>query len=249
MATRRPSVPKAQFTSGLSGAQEAAPVEAAPTSPKNMPASGSAARAGTDKGAEKGAEKGAAKGERKLASDAQSRSRQDGVIHANGNSPVPARSFSGRLLVMLLTMGVATVLLAPNVHTFLTQRTEIAQLQDDIAARQAQQEAYAAEIKRWDDPAYIKQQARDRVSMLMPGETGYWVYGANGTEAVEDSVDAAKAAAAQATTAKKATEITTEPWVDGLWDAVKKSAEVQVPAPVVPAKPATTPAPSPSTAP
>lgn len=245
MATRRPSVPKAQFTSGLSGAQEAAPVEAIPTNPKNLPASGSGDRAATQKGAEKGA----AKGERKLASDAQSRSRQDGVVHASGNSPVPARSFSGRLLVMALTMGVATVLLAPNVHTFLTQRTEISQLQDDISARQAQQEAYAAEIKRWDDPAYIKQQARDRVSMLMPGETGYWVYGANGTETIKDSVDAAKAAAAQATTAKKATEITTEPWVDGLWDAVKKSAQVQVPVAAVPDKPATTPAPSPSTAP
>lgn len=142
MATRRPSVPKAQFTSGLSGAQEAAPVAAATTNPENMPESGSGARAAT----ENGAEKGAAKGERKLASDAQNRSRQDGVIHTSGNSPVPARSFSGRLLVMALTMGVATVLLAPNVHTFLTQRTEIAQLQDDISARQAQQEAYAEKL-------------------------------------------------------------------------------------------------------
>lgn len=58
MATRRPSVPKAQFTSGLSGAQEAAPVEAIPTNPKNLPTSGSGDRAATQKGAEKGAAKG-----------------------------------------------------------------------------------------------------------------------------------------------------------------------------------------------
>ena len=73
-------------------------------------------------------------------------SRQDGVIHTAGNSPVPARRFSGRLLVLGLTMGAVTVLLAPNVHTFLQQRAEISALRDDIAAKEAQQSAYECEL-------------------------------------------------------------------------------------------------------
>lgn len=229
MATRRPSVPKAQFTSGLGGAKEAPEPQTA--APSTTP------------------EPSREKRERQLASGPNNRNRQDGVIHPAGNSPVPARSFSGRLLVLGLTLGVVTVLLAPNVHTFMTQRTEIAQVREDIAARQIQQDAYASELQRWDDPAYIKQQARDRVSMLMPGETGYWVYGGTGTEGVQDSVDAAKTAAAEATTAKKATEITVDPWVDSLWDAVKKSAEVNAPPAAAKPAPATEPAPAKKTAP
>ena len=235
MATRRPSVPKAQFTSGLKGAPEA-PADPAPKSTTTAPDSG--ARPTNAK---------ADKRERQPTSKPQSRDTQDGVIHPAGNSPVPARSFSGRLIVLGITMGVVTILLAPNVHTFVTQRTEIAQLREDISARQAQQDAYASELQRWDDPAYIKQQARDRVSMLMPGETGYWVYGGEDVEGAQNSVDEAKAAAVEATTAKKATEATEDPWVDSLWDAVKKSAQVQAPAaPAVPSAPPATPAPEPT---
>ncbi|POH60069.1 FtsB family cell division protein [Arthrobacter glacialis] len=243
MATRRPSVPKAQFTAGMGDAPESKKVPSASAS-STTPEAGPGATPAT--GAPQPREPQA----RQRASAPTSRSRQDGVIHTAGNSPVPARRFSGRLLVLGLTMGVVTLLLAPNVHTYMQQRAEISALRDDIAAKEAQQSAYSAELLRWDDPAYIKQQARDRVSMLMPGETGYWVYGANGVVGAEDSVDAAKAAAAQATTAKKATEITVEPWVDALWGAVKKSAEVQAPAAEPPAPaPAPVPAPAPAPAP
>ncbi|MHA7271590.1 FtsB family cell division protein [Arthrobacter sp. HLT1-20] len=234
MATRRPSVPKAQFTAGMGADPESKKVPTAPVS-------GTTPDAGSGGEPTPGAAKAGGPQARQRASAPTSRSHQDGVIHTAGSSPVPARRFSGRLLVLGLTMGVVTLLLAPNVHTYLQQRAEISALRDDIAAKEAQQSAYSAELLRWDDPAYIKQQARDRVSMLMPGETGYWVYGADGAAGTEDSVDAAKAAAAQATTAKKATEITVEPWVDALWGAVKKSAETTAPtapAPVPTTKPA-----------
>ena len=234
MATRRPSVPKAQFTSGLHNGPEKPDA----TSASTTPAADSGATPGSGAGAEGSSVPAPPRGkrERQLTSGPNGRSRQDGVIHTAGTSPVPARSFSGRILVLVLTMGVFTILLAPNVHTFMTQRSEIATLKEDITSRQAQQDAYAAELQRWDDPAYIERQARERVSMLMPGETGYWVYGANGTEEVKDSVGAAKSAAAEATTAKKATEVTVEPWVSGLWEAVKNSAKEQVP--VTPKEPA-----------
>lgn len=259
MATRRPSVPKAQFAAGISSAAGKPAKE--PAVPDTTPEPGPSAdptvgggQTGAGKPLKPGNGKDGKAKERRPASAPLGRSHEDGVIHAAGNSPVPARSFSGRLLVLGLAMGAVTLLLAPNVHTFLEQRAEISALREDIAAKEIQQGAYKSELARWDDPAYIKQQARDRVSMLMPGETGYWVYGANGVEGIPetgDSVEAAKAAAASAATAKNASSITVEPWVESLWDAVQKSAQVQAkpPAPTAPASAPASPAPATEPAP
>ena len=216
MATRRPPMPKAQYTASLSNPSGKV-LSAAPVVDAEPVKAGAPADRGKDRAKDR---------ERQTTTGPTSRNAEDGVVYSAGISPVPARSFSGRLLVLGLAMGAVTLLLAPNVHTYLQQRAEISDLRDDIAAKETQQDVYAAELKRWDDPAYIKQQARDRVSMLMPGETGYWVYGANGVEALDNTSDAAKVVAAVATTAKNATAITVEPWVAGLWDAVQKSAEV-----------------------
>lgn len=259
MATRRPSVPKAQFTAGISSAagkpakQSGAPSTTPEPGPSADPTPGGS-RPSSGKSAKQGNGKDSKAKERRPASAPQDRSHADGVVSAAGNSPVPARSFSGRLLVLGLAMGAVTLLLAPNVHTFLEQRAEISALREDIAAKEIQQGAYKAELARWDDPAYIKQQARDRVSMLMPGETGYWVYGANGVEGAaetNDSVEAAKEAAASASTAKNASSIAVEPWVESLWDAVQKSSQVQAPppAPTAPASEPATPAPAAEPAP
>src|SRR5206468_7960251 len=37
-----------------------------------------------------------------------------------------------------------------------------------------------AQIARWNDPAYVATQARERLGWLVPGETGYTVVGADG---------------------------------------------------------------------
>jgi cell division protein FtsB len=265
MATRRPSVPKATFTAGIGTSPDASGKSGKSGSAAASPAAEDSAAKGTTPGPGKGGSPatgaGGARGNtesktggkaggkasakvRQPASGPNSRNErneQDGVVHSADNSPVPARSFSGRLLVLGLAMGVVTVLLAPNVHTFLQQRAEISALRADIAVKEGQQDNFEAELARWDDPAYIKQQARDRVSMLMPGETGYWVYGANGVVAVAGAPDAG---AAKSSTAKNSTEISVEPWVDGLWDAVQESAKVEAkaaPATAAPKEPTTAP--------
>ncbi|MGO4454312.1 FtsB family cell division protein [Arthrobacter sp. RAF14] len=95
-------------------------------------------------------------------------------------TPVPARAFSGRLLALGLVMLAITVLLAPTVKNWWDQRQQIAQLQEDIRTKQADQEDLQKQIVRWHDPAYVQQQARDRINMVMPGEIGYWVFGKEG---------------------------------------------------------------------
>ncbi|MFZ3452851.1 FtsB family cell division protein [Arthrobacter sp. 7Tela_A1] len=124
--------------------------------------------------------------------------------------PVPAKSFSGRLLALGIVMVVVTVLLAPSVRTYLQQRSEIAALEAQIAREQEVGAELEQTLDRWEDPAFIKAQARERIFLVMPGETRYLVKGENGIEEIEEQ------AAAEAPQDLE--------WVDALWDSVLRSA-------------------------
>ncbi|WP_246165492.1 FtsB family cell division protein [Arthrobacter yangruifuii] len=127
--------------------------------------------------------------------------------------PVPAKAFSGRLLVLAMVMVAITVLLAPSVRTYLQQRSDIAVAKAEIAEAEATQAELEVQLGRWEDPAYIKQQARDRIFLVMPGEKRYLVKGENGVEEAE-----------QLAAEEEPEDL---PWVDSLWDSVKKSATAQ----------------------
>ncbi len=128
--------------------------------------------------------------------------------------PVPAKAFSGRMLALGLVMVAITIMLAPTVKIFVEKRAEISALQADISAQQTKQTDLKRQLTRWQDPNYVKQQARDRINMVMPGETGYWVFGSDlppGTSG---------ARTAEGTAADPANL----PWVDSLWESIRRSA-------------------------
>ena len=127
--------------------------------------------------------------------------------------PIPARSFSGRILALSISLSVFAMLLVPSIGTYARQRDEIAALESVIAAKQVEQEGLKDQIARWDDPLYIKQQARDRINLVMPGERNYMVVGRKPTDAppVEEN--------------HSPNEIRTDlPWVDALFDSVQRAA-------------------------
>lgn len=130
---------------------------------------------------------------------------------ANGAAPVPAKSFSGRLLALGVVLVTITVLLAPTVKTYLEQRAELNALQDKITAQQETRAELKHQLARWEDPAYVKQQARDRLFLVMPGETRYLVMGA------DDAQDASNVPASP-----EGDEDV--PWVDALFESIKRSA-------------------------
>ncbi|GAA1762729.1 hypothetical protein GCM10009712_09300 [Pseudarthrobacter sulfonivorans] len=127
--------------------------------------------------------------------------------------PVPAKAFSGRMLALAVVMIAITIMLAPTVKIFFDKRAELAALSDDISARQAEGDRLRQQISRWQDPNYVKQQARDRINMVMPGETGYWVFG---SDLPAGSSSSQNAAAAQ--------DPADLPWVDSLWESVRRAA-------------------------
>lgn len=130
---------------------------------------------------------------------------------AAGGEPVPAKSFSGRLLALAVVLIAMVVILAPTVQTYVEQRMEINALQSDISAQQAEQDRLQTQLSRWEDPAYIKQQARKRLFLVMPGETRYLVVGAD--EATQPE---------QAPSPPTGDE--DDPWVDALFESIKRSA-------------------------
>ncbi|MEH0110365.1 septum formation initiator family protein [Tersicoccus sp. MR15.9] len=129
--------------------------------------------------------------------------------------PVPAKAFSGRLLALALVLVTITILLAPTVRTYLGQRAEINDLKQSISSEQAQQAQLKDQLARWNDPAYVKQQARDRLFYVMPGETGYLVIGAGNTDEVPPVATSAESDSGP------------QPWLDALWTSVKGSAAQQ----------------------
>lgn len=132
------------------------------------------------------------------------------IVPAEDAEPIPAKAFSGRLLALAVVLVTITVLLAPSIRTYLQQQAETEALQDRIAALQQEQDMLETQIARWEDPAYIKQQARDRLFLVMPGETRYLVKGGTAVESSEEQQSAASPVDL--------------PWVDGLWESVERAA-------------------------
>jgi hypothetical protein len=68
---------------------------------------------------------------------------------------------------------ILALLIAPYVRPWLAQRSQLAQGREEVALLQRDVDALTAERNRWDDPAYVKAQARARLHLVMPGEVGY----------------------------------------------------------------------------
>ena len=138
------------------------------------------------------------------------RQRSPIIVPAEDAKPIPAQSFSGRLLALALVLIAVIVLLVPSVSNYLRQQGEVAALREQIADQQQAQEQHRADLARWDDPSYIKQQARERIFLVMPGEKRYLVKGGTG---IEESSDAGSSVQPEDL-----------PWVDSLWDSVSRAA-------------------------
>ena len=65
--------------------------------------------------------------------------------------------------------------LVPTVGTYLDQRQKIVALEAAVQIGQAEIDALVLERERWQDPAYITAQARQRLYYVRPGEVVYLV--------------------------------------------------------------------------
>lgn len=78
----------------------------------------------------------------------------------------------------LVVFGI--VALAPQAQTWYHQRQLISDYQAQVEQAKKDLAAMRVERKRWNDPVYIRSQARDRLYYVLPGEVSYLVMDANG---------------------------------------------------------------------
>lgn len=116
-----------------------------------------------------------------------------------------------RVLILALVLLFAFVITFPALRGYLSQQAQYDAIMRQLQEARATSTALESELARWDDDAYVRAQARERLSYVMPGETTYVVVGA---DQFEDQAKAAAKAAAEAEAGS--------PW----YSVLRESAEV-----------------------
>jgi cell division protein FtsB len=94
---------------------------------------------------------------------------------------------TGRAAVLVLVVAVLVVSFASSLKAYLQQRDHIDTVRAQIAQRAQAIEELETEKERWEDPAYVEQQARERFGYVMPGETSYVALDAHGNRIQPES--------------------------------------------------------------
>lgn len=113
---------------------------------------------------------------------------------------------TGRAALLALVVCSLIVALAYPIRQYVSQRAEIADLQRQREQARARVEQLRDLKARWQDDAYAKQQIRERLHYVMPGETGYVVIDPDAAKQLRTNLGAAA-----------------RPWYANVWDGVDKS--------------------------
>lgn len=89
---------------------------------------------------------------------------------ARRRSGLTTRAIALGVVVLMLTISYAS-----SLRIYLDQKHEIAATKAEIAQRTERITDLQTELTRWEDPAYVKAQARSRLGWAVPGEVGYRV--------------------------------------------------------------------------
>jgi cell division protein FtsB len=116
----------------------------------------------------------------------------------------PRRSrLTGRAALLALVLCSLVVALAYPIRQYVSQLSDIADQRRQAQDTGGDVQRLRDEKARWQDPAYVRQQARDHLHFVLPGETGYIVVNGSGDAKPRKDEGAAQ-----------------RPWHDNLWDAV-----------------------------
>jgi hypothetical protein len=85
------------------------------------------------------------------------------------------RRTSNRVLALSAIFFVLALTIAPPVKHYFTQRAQISALKAQLSADNSALQKAREELLLWQDPEYIKSQARERLHFVLPGERQYIV--------------------------------------------------------------------------
>jgi cell division protein FtsB len=85
------------------------------------------------------------------------------------------RRTSNRVLALSAIFFILALTIAPPVKHYFTQRAQISALKAQLSADNSALQKAREELLLWQDPEYIKSQARERLHFVLPGERQYIV--------------------------------------------------------------------------
>jgi len=92
------------------------------------------------------------------------------------------RRTSNRVLALSAILFLLALTIAPPVKHYFTQRAQISALKSQLSADNSALQKAREELMLWQDPEFVKAQARERLHFVLPGERQYIVVGDSTTE-------------------------------------------------------------------
>jgi cell division protein FtsB len=125
-------------------------------------------------------------------------------------------NWDARTATILVMFVVGVLTLAPSIQNWFTYRQQIADMQAQVNAAKQNVSDMTTERKRWDDPVYVRAQARQRLYYVLPGEVSYLVMDAGSVNTSDSSgtVGAALADTRNTTQISSKVTATSDNWVD-----------------------------------
>ena len=117
------------------------------------------------------------------------------------------RALTGRATVLIIVFVALALAYTYPLRVYLAQESQIAQLKTDQAAQRKLIAEKSQELQKWQDPEYLRAQAREKLFYVRPGETPLLV--------LNDPAGAAREAGADAPAAAP------DRWYDTLWGSVR----------------------------
>lgn len=85
------------------------------------------------------------------------------------------RRNSGRALALWAVFFILALAIAPPVKHYFSQRAQISALNVQLSLDYKALDAARKELLQWQNPEYVKSQARERLHFVLPGERQYIV--------------------------------------------------------------------------
>ena len=120
---------------------------------------------------------------------ARTRPAPTGVVEPAAEVGGRRPSLTGRAALLALVLVVLGVSYAYPLRTWIEQRADLAALAAERAELEQRTVDLEAQQQRWEDPAYVRAQARERLGFVLPGETGYVVVDGAGEQEVAVTPD------------------------------------------------------------
>ena len=83
-----------------------------------------------------------------------------------------ALGMTWRLIILAVVVAAVAVTLAQSLRVYFAQRQEIAQYREQIRTSQEEISELQDKLARWDDPDFVRAEARSRLGWVLPGGVG-----------------------------------------------------------------------------